>query len=386
VVAGPRTTRILADLGADVIKIERMPDPGTSARDVRGRFDMWGNLNAGKRSVALDLGRPEGRDLARRIIGLSDLVIDNFSPRVMSNLGLDQATLRSARPDLIVVSLAGPGHSGPRRDWVTFGPTIQALTGHTSLIGEPGLPPAGYGFAYVDLMSGSAGALAALAAMEHRRRTGEGCFVDLSQWEVGASLIGPAWLDLTANGREAGQDGRLSPDGPAAPDGIYQCAGDDRWCVITCRDETEWRAFRDTIGPPPWTDDPRFASLADRIAHRAELDALVGARTRRYPAVELVERLQAVGVPAGVVQDARDLIERDPQLRHRGHWLEQTDPESGPGRVEALPIRIDGEPTPPRGLSPYPGEDTDEVLLDLLGLSRERVARLRTAGIVGGSP
>src|SRR5438093_5737088 len=248
VVAGPVTTRILADLGAQVIKVERRGSLDFGDR----RGGLSGALMRGKRSVLLDLNDPRGLDLARRLATVSDVGIDNFSARVMTNLGLDYEALVQLRPDVICVRMPGFGLTGPDRDHVSYGPTLQALTGYTLLMAEPDGPPAGFGYSYSDLAGGNLGAVAVLTALWHRRRTGRGQLVDLSQLEAVASLVGPALLDRAMHGGASAPAGNASQEAPAAPHGVYPCAGEERWIAITVFTDAEGERFAGALGGPRW--------------------------------------------------------------------------------------------------------------------------------------
>ena len=379
VVAGPVTTRILADLGAEVIKIER---PGTlDFGDRRG--GLSGTLMRGKKSVMLDLNRPSAIEIARRLAAVSDVVIDNFSARVMTNLGLDYDALRALRPDVIVVRMTGFGLTGPDRDHVSYGPTLQALTGYTLLMAEPGGPPAGFGYSYSDLAGGNLGALAVLAALWHRRRTGRGQLVDLAQSEAVASLVGPVVLERAANGGASAATGNASQEGPAAPHGVYPCAGADRWIAITVFTDDEWRRFARVVGAAGWTADPRFATRDGRVRHAAALDALVAEWTRTRVAEDLMADLQRAAVTAGRVADAEDLCARDPQLAARGHFVDVPTREGRTVRIDGPPFVLSETPARVGGPGPLLGEHTDEVLATILGLGEREIAALRAERVVG---
>src|SRR5262249_17450868 len=288
VVAGPVTTRILADLGAEVIKVERR---GTlDFGDRRG--GLSGTLMRGKRSMLSDLAVPRGFALARRLAALSDVVIDNFSARVMTNFGLDYESLVPLKPDIICVRMTGYGLTGPDRDHVSYGPTLQALTGYTLLMAEPGGPPAGFGYSYSDLAAGHLGALAVLAALWRRQRTGTGALIDLAQEETVASLLGPVLLDRAVHGGPSTPVGDACQEWPAGPHGVYPCAGDDRWIAISVFDDDAWCGFGRAAGDPPWANDARFATRSGRLARAGELDALVAGWTRSLDADAAMERLQ----------------------------------------------------------------------------------------------
>jgi benzylsuccinate CoA-transferase BbsF subunit len=379
VVAGPVTTRILADLGADVIKVERRGSLDFGDR----RGGLSGTLMRGKRSVVLDLNDARGLDLARRLAARSDVVIDNFSARVMTNLGLDYDTLRALRPDIVCVRMTGFGLTGPARDHVSYGPTLQALTGYTLLMAEPGGGPAGFGYSYSDLAGGNLGALAVLAALWHRRRTGRGQLVDLAQLEAVASLVGPTLLARALDGCSSEPHGNASDEAPGAPHGVYPCAGEDRWIAIAVFTDDEWVRFGPAVGAPAWTRDPRFATREGRLRHAAELDALVATWTRGEQAEPAMERLQQAGIAAGRVANAEDLCMGDPQLADRGYFVEVPTPEGPKVRMDGPPFLLSETPARVQGPGPLLGEHTDEVLESVLGLTPEEIARLRDAGVLG---
>jgi benzylsuccinate CoA-transferase BbsF subunit len=378
VVAGPVTTRILADLGADVIKVERRD--AVDFGDRRG--GLSGTLMRGKRSVVLDLRRPRAVEIARALALRSDVVVDNFSARVMSNLGLDFETLSRERPDVVCVRMTGFGLTGPARDHVSYGPTLQALTGYTLLMAEPDGPPAGFGYSYSDLASGHLGALAVLAAIRHRRRTGRGQLVDLAQQEAVASLLGPVLLERAAGGGTSRPTGNASQEGPAAPHGIYPCAGDDRWIAITVFTDREWQALVRAMGRPAWALDERLATVAGRTAATDRLDAAIAAWTRTMDAHVATSRLQAHGVPAGPVADAREVCAGDPQLAARGHFADVATPEGPTVRIDGPPFVLSATPAAVRGPGPLLGEHTDDVLRAVLGYDEATLAALRDDGTI----
>jgi crotonobetainyl-CoA:carnitine CoA-transferase CaiB-like acyl-CoA transferase len=380
VVAGPVATRILADLGADVIKVERRNSIDFGDR----RGGLSGTLMRGKRSVVLNLADARGVALARQLALASDVVIDNFSARVMPNLGLDDVTLRAERPELICVRMTGYGLTGPDRDKVSYGPTLQALTGYTILMAEPGRPPAGFGYSYSDLAAGNLGALAVLAALWQRRRTGSGTSIDLAQQEAVASLLGAVLLERAVAGGISTPVGNASQEAPGAPHGVYPCAGDDRWIAITAFDDDDWRRFVGAIGDPEWSRDPRYSSRAGRCAHAAELDRDVAMWTRTREAEAAMERLQAAGVAAGRVANAADLCARDPQLAARGHFVDVATPEGRTVRLDGPPFLLSETPAAVRGPGPLLGEHSDSVLAEVLGLGPDELAALHADGVVVG--
>ncbi|MEW6296135.1 MAG: CoA transferase [Thermodesulfobacteriota bacterium] len=380
VVAGPVATRILADQGAEVIKIERRDSLDLGSR--RGGFT--GNLFRGKESTVINMADPRGREIARQLVAISDVVIDNFSARVMRNWGMDYEGLKQIKPDIVAVSMSGFGHTGPQKDYVSYGPTLQALSGYTLLMRHPGREPAGWGYSYADMAGGYSGALAVLMALWHRRRTGQGQFVDLSQFETITSLVGPALLDILVNGATIAPYGNRSQEAPAAPHGVYRCAGPDRWCAITVFTEAEWRRFCQALGHPPWTREQRFATLAQRLAHHAELDRYVEEWTRQRSAEEVMAVLQQAGVPAGVVANAEDM-DRDAQLRARGYWARVRTPEGDEVVLDGTPMKLSATPGYVAAPGPLLGEHTDTILRRLLGYSDEDIARLKAERVVAST-
>ena len=246
VLAGPYATRILADFGAEVIKVQPLM-PQEDDDFARGYYNTW---NRNKLGITLNLNKPEGVALAKKLVGISDAVVENFTPRVMANWGLDYDNLKKIKPEVIMLSLSTMGSSGPWRDYTGFGPTIQAFSGITYLTSYPGKPPLGLGTAYADHVAGLLACLALLGALEYRQRTGEGQYIDVSQVEAMASLLGDAILGYTINGKEAEAVGNNSTK--AAPHGVYQCKGDDRWCALAVFSDDQWQGFKRALGNPPW--------------------------------------------------------------------------------------------------------------------------------------
>jgi crotonobetainyl-CoA:carnitine CoA-transferase CaiB-like acyl-CoA transferase len=377
VVAGPVATRILADQGAEVIKIERRDSLDLGSR--RGGFT--GNLFRGKESMVINMADPRGREIAQRLVAVSDVVIDNFSARVMHNWGMDYESIRKIKPDIIAVSMSGFGHTGPQKDYVSYGPTLQGLSGYTLLMRHPGGEPAGWGYSYADMSGGYSGALAVLMALWHRKRTGEGQFVDLSQFETISSVVGPALLDILANKNTIAPSGNRSQEAPAAPHGVYRCAGEDRWCAITIFTDGEWQAFCKVLGNPTWTQAARFATLTERVAHQEELDRQVEAWTRQRSPEEVMTLLQQVGVPAGVVANGEDL-DRDQQLQTRGYWARVRTPEGDDVVLDGTPIKLSATPGYVAAPGPLLAEHTESVLRRLLGCADDRIAQLKAERVV----
>ena len=375
VLAGPYATRILADFGAEVIKVQPLM---TEAEDKfsRGYYNTW---NRNKLGITLNLSKPQGAALAKRLVGISDAVVENFTPRVMTNWGLDYDSLKKVKPDLIMLSMSAMGNTGPWRHYSGFGPTIQAFSGITYLTSFPGKPPLGLGTSYADHIAGLITCLALLGALEYRQRTGEGQYIDVSQVEAMSSLLGDAILDYVANARQAEPVGNSSTE--AAPHGVYRCRGGDRWCAIAVFTDDEWRGFKRALGNPPWVEAQRFATLSGRLENIEELDRLVEGWTSEHTAEEVMALLQEQGVAAGVVQDASDLA-NDPQLKERGFFIELGHPELGKTISDAAPIRLSDTPARYIRAAPILGQDNDYVYGELLGMNGDEVAELSEQGIV----
>ncbi len=380
VVAGPVATRILCDQGAELIKVERRDTLDLGTR--RGGFS--GNLHRGKKSTVIDMTNPQGVEIARELAAVSDVVIDNFSARVMKNWALDYESLKRIRRDIITVSMSGFGHTGPQKDYVSYGPTLQALSGYTLQMRHPGKEPAGWGYSYADMTGGYSGALAVLMALWHRKQTGEGQFVDLSQFEAISSLVGPMMLDMMNNGRSSGPPGNGSQEAPAAPHGVYRCRGDDRWCAIAVFTEKQWAALCHVMQVPELMTERGFCTVTDRAENRTIVDEKLELWTRDHSPEEVMAALQEVGIPAGIVSNGEDM-DRDPQLRAREFWARMRSEENG----NSLDVVLDGPPvklsrTPGYVAAPGPllGEDTEAVLSGLLNYSPKKIARLREEEVV----
>ena len=387
IVAGPTTTRMLADFGAEVIRIEHDQTldyirniPSAGVANSPNASGMFNNLNRNKLGVTLNVMHPDGMALIHDLIAVSDIVVENFSSGVLKRWGLDYEGQRKIRPDVIYLSLSGFGHSGRDRSFTTWGPTAQALSGLTYMSGLPGHDPAGWGFSYMDHTAGYYGAMACVMALHHRNRTGEGQWIDLSQVESGIPLTGTAFLDKTVNGRpyrrNGNPPGNRSPHPEVAPHNTYRCQGDDRWCVISIFDDQQWNAFVGAIGSPDWATDARFANNEGRVQHQDELDNLIETWTIQYTPHEAMDTLQAAGVPAGAVQTPQEKVDQDPQLRFRGFLPETDHAELGMSKFEGQPMRLSKSPWELRLPSPLLGEHSDYVYRQLLGTPQDEIARM----------
>lgn len=374
-IVGPALAGLLADQGAEVITIEASRVVRSPQRGQRWQIASDLESNRERKRIALDMKNPEGLGLAKQLIAKSDVVLENFSARVMASWGLDYPRMKEIRPDIIMASLQAFGQTGPRRDYVSFGPILMAYSGMTYLWRDPQIerPGAGSQTAFPDYIAPSYGAVAVLAALHHRARTGEGQYIDISQAETAASMIGPALLELLVNGREPEPQGNFSAT--AAPHGAYRCKGDDRWCAISIEGQEEWKRFCETVGHREWLADPRFAETATRIAHRMELDAEVESWTSRFTPHQVMIMLQRDRLAAGIVQTAEDLY-RDPQLRERGLAREVYHREVGWVTRAGPTARLNHNRSIADGMVHVAGEDNEAVLGEILGISEPEIRQL----------
>ncbi len=378
VLAAPYATRLLADYGAEVIKVQPLYRPEQEDAFSRGYFNTW---NRNKLGITLDMGQSSGREMAGRLVAQSDVVVENFSPRVMKNWGLGYERLCHLKPDIILLSMSAMGHTGPWRDYSGFAPTVQAASGLTYLTGFPGRAPSGPGFSYADHLAGLFGVLAVLEALEGRRLTGRGQHIDLSELEATVSLLDTAVLDYTVNGREALPSGNRSLHPPAAPHGVYPCRGEDRWCAVAVFTEEEWQALCRVMGGLDWAGRGEFATMEGRLRNDDELDYLISRWTKKHTAEKVMALLQEAGIAAGVVQDASDLA-RDPQLKAREFFVTLDHLEMGPTIADGTPMKLTRTPAIFRRAAPLPGQDNDYVFGRLLGVDKEEREQLRREGVI----
>lgn len=362
VLAGPYATRLLADFRAEVIKVQPLLSSETDDEFSRGYYNTW---NRNKLGITLNLNKPEGVELAKKLVSICDIVVENFTPRVMANWGLDYENLKKIKPDIIMVSLSLMGQTGPWRDYTGYGPTVHAFSGMTYLTSFPGRTPTGPGFSYADHIAGLYASLAVLGALEHRRRTGEGQYIDVSEVETLTSLLGGETEPMGNSSKEA------------APHDVYPCK-ENRWCAIAVFTDAAWQGLKRALGNLAWAEDKKYAALSGRIENRDELDRRISAWTKQYTAAEVMARLQANGVAAGVVRDAANLA-GDPQLKARGFFIDK--PETGK-LVDASPIRLSETPAEYNRPAPKNGQDNAYVYGKLLGLSKKEITDLRNKGVI----
>jgi benzylsuccinate CoA-transferase BbsF subunit len=317
-------------------------------------------------------------EIARKIVALSDIVVENFAGGVMDRLGLGYEELKKVKPDIIMLSSCMMGQTGPNAWLGGVGPLLTALSGVPYITGWPDREPIQIG-PYTDFIAPIFNIVAILAALDYRRRTGKGMYLDMSQYENFIHFMSPILLDYEVNQRVAGRMGnRLSY---AAPHGAYRCLGEDRWCAVAVFTDREWESFCQVIDNPPWTDDPRFSTLLSRKENEDELDRLVEDWTIRHSAEEVMDLMQTAGVRAGVVQTAEDMLEHDPHLKSRHFFWDLEHPEIATYRAMRPPYVLSKSPCEVRR-APLLSEHTGYVLKEVLGMSDEEIADLVIEGVI----
>ena len=398
--AGAFTTRLLADMGAEVIQVESLNridpwrggypprlsgtypnrDPGDRPFD---RNAAYNSVNAGKKAITLDLNYSEAMDAFLELVSISDIVAENFSGRVLPNLGLEYPALRSVNPSVILLRMPAYGVSGPYANYMGNGGTIEPMSGITSLLGYECGPPMNSGVMHTDPFAGLMGMAGLMIALHHRARTGRGQEIDLSQQETSISLIPDHIMAYTMSGQSPQRRGNRSDR--MAPHNNYRCKGEDSWVAIAVRSDDEWTRFCATMGRPELASDPRFRDLSTRLDNIEELDRIVSEWTRDKDASDIANTLQARSIPSAPVLKAAELLD-NPQLKARGFFetLEREDtgplPYAGPAwRLSDTPGKLGG---PPPGL----GQHSEEVLLDLLGILKSTVDDMVAREITGDTP
>jgi len=385
-VAGPLTSRFLSDFGAQVIKIESMTkvDPlrtGTPFRDkssINGSA-FFANFNRGKYSLGLDLRTREGVEFAKKVISICDVVVENYTPGVMDQWGLGYEDLKNLRPDIIMFSTSQQGQSGPLARHPALGNSLVSLAGFTHVTGWADRPPTGPYGAYPDYTSPPLGAALIAAALAYRKRTGKGQHIDQAQYEANLHLLAPMLLDCSVNQRTQGRDGNRCSH--AAPHGVYRCSGNDRWCAITVFTDEEWKSLCKAMGDPQWAGDTKFRTVLGRKRNEAELDAHLENWTIHRSAEQVMNLLQAAGVPAGMAQTTEDL-RKDPQLKYREHYLMLDHSEIGGLAHDAPPFRLSRTPAVIERSAPRLGEHNEYVCHDLVGISDEEFVELLGKGVL----
>jgi len=396
--AGPMTGRFLSDLGADTIKIEAPSNRGPRevAPGTRGyvlneatKSMPWNGqavftqLQRNRRGVCVDLKTEEGKALFLKLVRESDVVLENFSARAMTRLGLGYDVLSEVNPRIIYAPMPAFGRSGPYRDFVGFGTSVEPLAAIPSILGYPGSHPHTAAIAIPDPMAGTTAAAAVIEALARRDETGSGCELDISQHEGAIAFVGEYFIEAQLSGRDPERVGNEDPR--YAPHNTYPALGDDDWIAVAARNDDEWQALN-RVASQGWEQDPRFATADSRLQHRSELDEAVGTWTASHDKLELMRSLMDAAVPAGAILRGPELI-ADPQLAHRGYFAELRHPVTGSQNFDGSPFVFDGE----RGYdhwrpTPMLGEHNHEVLEEVLSLDTSEVDRLTAAGVLRTEP
>jgi crotonobetainyl-CoA:carnitine CoA-transferase CaiB-like acyl-CoA transferase len=386
IIAGPKATKFLANLGATVVRVESeqrldflrayppFPD-GIPGVDRSGTF---AHLNDGKYGFTLNLKHPEAGTVLRRLVKWADVVLENFTPGTMERFGLSYDDLKRINPEIIMFRASLMGQTGPYAGQTGLGTMLQAYAGFSHLIGWPDRAPVGTAAAYTDYPAAGFIDIGILAAIDYKRRTGRGLVVDMSQLEAAQQLLIPALLDYTANGRVLEADGNRHPD--ACPHGAYPCLGDDRWGLMAVFDDQEWEGIKAAMGNPDWAESGKFSTLKSRKANEDELDRQISAWTIKHSPEEIMALLQKAGVPAGMVKNGRDIHE-DIQLKHRDYLVQLTHQEMGKMFYDKPPFRFSRTPFEMKLPSPCLGEHTELVCREFLGMNDEEFIGLLSDGV-----
>ncbi len=386
--AGPFCTMHLAHLGAEVIKIEsqahldltrRLPFYPPDVEPGVNRCPLFNQWSQGKKSILLNLTKEEGVALAKELIKKSDVVVENFATGVLERLGLGYDELKKIKPDIIMASISGYGHSGPQRNYMAYGPAIPPVTGLSSLTGYVGSPPQEVGLSYGDPNSGITAAAAICAALAARHRTGQGQYIDVSLLESVAALVPEGWMDYAMNGAQPLRSGNRDPW--MSPHNCFRCAGEDEWVTVACGAEEEWQALCQAIGQPQLATDERFRTARARKTNEDALEQLLTGWTSTRDKWDVTRTLQAVGVAAFPTMTSKDIAE-DPHLEARGFFSRLAHPELGARTHTGIPWLLTNTPNGVRAPAPLLGQDTDQVMQDVLGYAAQEIAQLKEAQIL----
>jgi crotonobetainyl-CoA:carnitine CoA-transferase CaiB-like acyl-CoA transferase len=396
VFAGPVATKIMAELGAEVIKIEsaQRADIFTRANiypenepgdDPWNRGCLFHSLNAGKRAISLNLGIEKGREIFEQLVKISDAVIENFSPRVMENWGLNYEKLKKINPRIVMVSISGLGHCGLLKDYYMYVPGMEGMSGLTHNTGYPEEPPLLSGYAYGDWVTGASAAMALITALYRQRNTGKGQYVDISGREAAVCHLGDIIMDYTLNKRDRTRMGNKQPG--FAPHGCYRCKGDDEWVTLCVQNNEQWRRLIKMIDKAELLKEEKFASMQSRWENQPQLDNLIENWTRERDKCEIMEILQKSRIPAGVVFNMKE-VNLNSHLKKRG-FFQIIDHGEGVGQrpiPSQIPGKIHGVKKTALKRAPHFGEDTENVLCSLLGMSRRELLELENQKVISALP
>ncbi|KPK22061.1 MAG: hypothetical protein AMJ76_01015, partial [Dehalococcoidia bacterium SM23_28_1] len=347
--------------------------PGTN------RSQFFGDFNTSKLSLSLNLKNPAGVAVSRRLITWADVYIESFTPGTVDDLGIGYETARSLNPSIIMASNCLMGQSGPAAAFAGYGYHASAIAGFYEVTGWPDIAPDGPWMAYTDTIAPRLLVATIMAALDHRRRTGQGQYIDAAQVEMALHFLAPQIIDFNVSGRVASRDGNRSDT--MAPHGVYPCKGDDQWCAIAVESDDQWDALRRALGDPAWARDDRFRTAAGRVQHQEQIDRHLSEWTSKRSAQDVMRLLQSAGVPSGVVQRSSDLL-RDPQLAHRRFFRYLDHPEMGNTPYSGHQFRIRGYESGPRFPAPLLGQHNELVLREILGMTDEEITEVLAAGAI----
>jgi benzylsuccinate CoA-transferase BbsF subunit len=391
VAAGPMTTKYLAEHGATVVRVESAKRPESLRRAAPyggdgspgiNRSGYFANYNGNKYGLTMDMRHARARELVLRIVSTwADLVTENFTPGTMEGWGLGYKDLKHVNPQIMMFSASMLGRGGPMEKQPGFGAVLSSLAGLTNITGWPDRGPVNPYGAYTDFIVPRFAVASILAALDYRRRTGQGIHLDMSQLETSLHFSAPLLLDYAINGTEPSRKGNR--DAGAAPHGVYPCQGEDRWIAIACFSDAEWHALRQVIASAgaSWAEQDGFDSLLDRKAAEDQLDELMATWTRGWDAKALMQTLQRAGVPAGMVNDTRGLFEDD-QLQHRGHFQYLDHAEIGRYASERSEFNLSDTPGKLHRPAPMMGEHTEYVLRELVGLTEQEYLSFKADNVL----
>ena len=385
-ITGPMIARSLADFGATVIRVEtshhvdvlRTMAPYKDNRPGLNRGGFFTMYNSNKYDITLNLSHPKAIEIAKRLILWCDIFVESFRPGVVARWGLSYEDIKKMKPDIIMISTSIQGQTGPHSKHPGYGAQLVSLTGFTRITGWPDRTPAQPFSAYTDTIGPRIGAGALISALIHRKRTGKGQYFDLSQYEAGIQFIAPLIIDYAVNKHIAGRSGNRCSY--AAPHGAYPCKGEDSYCAISTFTDSEWQRFCQVLGDPPWTKEPRFATLLSRKQNEEELDELITKWTINFAANEVMELLQAADVPAGVVKNAQEIF-CDPQLNHRHHFKELEHLEIGRHHYNEQSFKLSKTPAELYMAAPCQGQHNEYVYTKIVGISDSEFAELLAEGV-----
>jgi len=386
VAIGPMTTRYLADHGATVIRIEtpsrldilRNATPFKEGIAGVNRSGYFATMNANKLAMTVDLKRPEGLEVIKKLVSWADVVTENFTPGTMEKLNLGFSELQKINPSIIMFSTSMFGRGGPHSSQPGLGPVLTSLAGFTHLTGWPDRAPVSPYGAYTDFFLPHFAISGIIAALDYREETGVGQHLDMSQLEGAIHLLTPTLLEYSINGHIPMRSGNNNPN--ASPHGVFPCKDNDTWCALACLTETQWNSLANLIGKPALRDNPNFRTLRGRKENERELESYITSWTSNYFCSDLMNKLLAEGIPAGMVNACSDLL-KDPQLTHRKHFTTRKHPVMEEHLVDGNPMILSDTPGTVSNRSPLLGEHNEYVLETILGMDAKEIASLKATGV-----